>query len=111
MVLLVLLELILFSAYIVHCTIETVDYALDRPCSSSFRGRPIFCPIKYGTFYEFVSKIIYRSRVKTPILLLALVYIERARAHLKITIERWACERVLMGALVIAGKVCHPFDL
>jgi len=97
--------------YIVYCTINTVDYALDRPCTSSFNGRPKFCFFKYGFFSEFVSKMVYRSRVKMPVLLAAIVYIERAKPHLKIRIERWACERVFMGAFVLAGKYLSDYKM
>jgi hypothetical protein len=40
-----------------------------------------------------------------PTLLVTLVYIQRAKAHLQIALEQWACERVFLGALILASKV------
>jgi hypothetical protein len=48
-----------------------------------------------------------------PILLVALVYLTRAKPHLHIETEDWACERVFLGALMTASKVCpsaYPRD-
>jgi hypothetical protein len=37
--------------------------------------------------------------------LVSLVYIRRATPHLSIGAEQWACERVFLGALILAAKV------
>jgi len=95
----------------VHCTIETVDYALGRPCTSSFSGRPGVCPKRYRTLSEFVARMVYRSQVKVPVLLVAIVYIERVKAHLKISVDQWACVRVFVGALVLAGKYLTDYPI
>jgi hypothetical protein len=49
--------------------------------------------------------VIRRSRIDIPVILVALVYLERVRPQFKISDERWACERILIGALVLAAKV------
>ena len=41
-----------------------------------------------------------------PTLLVALVYVQRAKPHLHIGLEQWALERVFLGALIVASKVC-----
>ena len=46
-----------------------------------------------------------KAEVKVPVLLVALVYIDRAKPHLQIALEQWACERVFLGALIVANKV------
>ena len=61
-------------------------------------------------FKRFVWDVIRRASVKTPVLLATLVYITRATPHLRIETEDWACERVFLGALVVASKVCFPID-
>ena len=55
--------------------------------------------------------MICTSRVSVAVVLVALVYIKRAKPHLRITAERWACERIFVGALVLAGKVSFSFPL
>jgi hypothetical protein len=56
-------------------------------------------------FAEFATSVIQKSQVTLPIILVALVYIERSRPHLFIELEQWACERIFLGALVVASKV------
>jgi hypothetical protein len=90
--------------YAVHTTLETVDYALDREPSSSLDRIPYYCKKRHGGFAQFVWRMICTSRVSAAVVLVALVYIKRAKPHLRITTERWACERIFVGALVLAGK-------
>ena len=61
-------------------------------------------------FNRFVSEVIRRASVKMPVCLTALVYISRAKSHLHIETEDWACERVFLGALMVASKVCLPIS-
>ena len=77
---------------------EAVDFALGRVSSSS-SSRPRV------EFTEFVSNVLSRSEVKVPIVLVSLVYIHRAMPYLSIGTEKWACERVFLGALILAAKV------
>ena len=99
------------SEYAVHTTLETVDYALGREPSSSLDRTPHYCKKKHGGFAQFVWRMICTSRVSAAVVLVALIYIKRAKPHLRITTERWACERIFVGALVLAGKVspCRLF--
>lgn len=87
--------------YLVRTTIETVDSALERPTSHLF-ATPSSIP---RPFLQLALDVIRRSRVDIPVILVALVYVERARPQFKISDERWACERILIGALVLAAKV------
>ena len=93
------------SEYAVHTTLDTVDYALGREPSSSLDRTPHYCKKKHGGFAQFVWRMICTSRVSVAVVLVALIYIKRAKPHLRITAERWACERIFVGALVLAGKV------
>ena len=97
------------SEYAVHTTLDTVDYALGREPSSSLDRTPHYCKKKHGGFAQFVWRMICTSRVSVAVVLVALVYIKRAKPHLRITAERWACERIFVGALVLAGKVSLLF--
>ncbi|KAF9791144.1 hypothetical protein BJ322DRAFT_988634, partial [Thelephora terrestris] len=90
--------------YAVHTTLDIVDFALDREPSSSLDRTPHYCKKKHGGFAQFVWRMICTSRVSIAVVLVALVYIKRAKPHLRITTERWACERIFVGALVLAGK-------
>ena len=95
--------------YVAETTIDAVDTALGYQSTAWNRtasgGRRV-------PFKRFVRDVIRRASVKTPVLLTTLVYIGRAKSHLHIESEDWACERVFMGALMVASKVCsHFFDI
>ena len=55
--------------------------------------------------------VIKKSQVALPVILVALVYTERSRPHLFIELEQWACERIFLGALVVASKVSVDFTM
>ena len=59
----------------------------------------------------FVTNVLHKAEVKVPVLLVTLVYIDRAKPHLQIALEQWACERVFLGALILANKVRLISDL
>jgi len=62
-------------------------------------------------FDRFVWDVIRRASVKMPVLLTTLVYITRAKSLLHIEAEDWACERVFLGDLMVASKVCPRYPL
>jgi hypothetical protein len=87
--------------------IEVVDYALGRPISST-RGRPNSRRRTLAAeFSAFATQVVDRAGIKMPGLLGTLVYIERAKPHLQLSLEEWACERVFLGALICSNKVCY----
>lgn len=95
--------------YVVDCVSETVDYAMGRPSSS--RGRSSSRQEYHTSFLNFVTNVLTKAEVKVPVLLVALVYIDRAKPHLQIALEQWACERVFLGALILANKYCNDSTL
>ena len=94
-----------FTEHLVRCTTDAVDYAMGRGSSSDIRGRRSPRSPLRTNFAEFAIGVIQKSQVTLPIILVALVYIERSRPHLFIELEQWACERIFLGALVVASKV------
>jgi hypothetical protein len=74
--------------------------------SSSSRGRKAPRPENHP-FTTFVTNVITRAELTTPVILASLVYIDRAKPHLHIALEEWALERVFLGAVIIASKVCY----
>ena len=91
--------------HLVDTVFETVDYALGRPSSSS-RGRSMSRTSEHSKFLKFVTDVLHKAEVKVPAVLVSLVYIERAKPHIQIALEQWANERVFLGALILANKVC-----
>jgi hypothetical protein len=83
--------------YVVNCVVETVDYAMEHS--------PSLMPDTKAGFAAFVTDFIMRAQITTPTLLGALVYVERAKPHLYIALEKWASERVFLGAIILASKV------
>jgi hypothetical protein len=92
--------------YVVQCTVEAVDFALDRVSSSSTPNVH-----RHAKFTEFVSQVLSRSDVKASVILGSLVYIHRAKPYLSIGTEQWACERVFLGALILAAKYTNDSTL
>ncbi|KAJ7772867.1 hypothetical protein DFH07DRAFT_733522 [Mycena maculata] len=98
--------------YIVDCVSETVDYALGRsPESSPTRGRTSARSAYHTKFTSFVATVLSRAEVSSATVLVALLYIARARPHLSIALEEWALERVFLGALIVASKYTQDSTL
>ncbi|KAG2150734.1 uncharacterized protein EDB93DRAFT_1141910 [Suillus bovinus] len=97
--------------YVVDCVVDTVNYAMGRPSSSSRRGRSVSRRPEHTKFTTFVSNVLTRAEVTLPTLLVSLVYINRAKPHLQIALEEWACERVFLGAVMIASKFSNDSTL
>ena len=90
-----------FPEYLVDSVIETVDFAMGRPSSSSPRTRRP----EHAKFTSFVKNVVERAEVNIQTILATLVYIDRAKPHLHIALEEWALERVFLGAIIVASKV------
>ncbi|KAI0784426.1 hypothetical protein C8Q75DRAFT_724520 [Abortiporus biennis] len=99
-----------FIEYVVDCVVETVDYAMGRPSGSS-RGRSYSRHSQHEKFTKFVTDVVHKAEVTLPVLLVSLVYIDRAKPHLQIALEQWACERVFLGALILANKYTNDSTL
>jgi len=94
---------VLAIATIVEESTETVNYALGLPTTS--RGRSSTRATKNKEFTKFVERVLETAEVSITDILVTLVYMRRARAHLSIETEDWALHRVFLGALVLAHKV------
>ncbi|KAJ6531030.1 hypothetical protein B0H19DRAFT_1384303 [Mycena capillaripes] len=101
--------------YVVDCVAETVDYAMGRTHSTASlpstvtRGRSMHCYLQ--KFTSFVSTVLARAEVTPATVLVALVYISRARPHLSIATEKWVLERVFLGAVIVASKYTNDSTL
>jgi hypothetical protein len=103
-----------FSEYVVDSVVETVDFAMGcsrRPAPPSSRGKARGKAARpprpeHTKFITFVTNVLTRADVTTPTVLAALVYIDRAKPHLHIGPEQWALERVFLGSIIVASKVC-----
>ena len=97
------LTCVLSIATIVEEAAETVNHALGFPTTS--RGRSSSRTSKDKEFTTFVERVLDTAEVSITDVLVTLVYMRRARAHLSIETEEWALHRVFLGALVLAHKV------
>ena len=75
----------------------------EHSVNSFSRGRSL--ARSASPFSAFVTRVLVNAEVKMPVVLTTLAYIERARPHLQIALEEWACERVFLGALICSNKV------
>lgn len=91
-----------FSGHLADSVIDAVDTALGR--ESTFWDRTHSESVRVSEFKHFVSTFIRNASVEMPILLVALVYIRRAKLRLRIESDQWAYERVFLGALIVASK-------
>ena len=95
---------------VAQSTVEVINFALGIPPASS-RGHPTTRANKYAEFTEFVTSVIERAEVIVSDILVALVYIQRARPYLSIQTEDWALHRVFLGALIVASKYTNNSTL
>ncbi|KAJ7616607.1 hypothetical protein FB45DRAFT_801387, partial [Roridomyces roridus] len=93
--------------HVVDCVYETAAYALMHSGATISKAFPAHRP----RITSFVSAMLSRAEVRTATLLVALVYIVRARPHLYIALEQWSLERVFVGALVTASKYTQDSTL
>ncbi|KAJ7268081.1 hypothetical protein B0H12DRAFT_1002616, partial [Mycena haematopus] len=93
--------------YVVDCVSETVAYAM-HPADPT-RG-PSPSPYR-APFTTFATTVLSRAEVSPATLLVALVYVFRARPHLSIALEQYALERVFLGALIVASKYTNDSTL
>jgi len=94
---------------IVEESTETVGYALGLPTTS--RGRSSARTSKNKEFTKFVERVLHAAEVSVTDILVALVYMRRARAHLCIETEDWALHRVFLGSLFLAHKYSNDSTL
>lgn len=91
--------------HLVDATVDVVNHGLGHR-SSSQRGRLLDRNNSNLKFRHFVHSVICRAHCTVPTLLAAAVYIVRAKPYITIAKPEWAFERVFLGALVCATKVC-----
>jgi hypothetical protein len=99
-----------FTNYVAETTIGTIDSALGYQSTAWNRTS---LDTRRVPFKRFVWDIIRRASVRMPVLLVTLVYIARASPNLHIgpSTEDWACERVFLGALMVASKYTNDSTL
>lgn len=85
--------------------VDVVTYGMKNSPVSSRNSSAQKDNVRFDPFFAFASNVVHRSEVKIPTMLVSLVYIERAKHHLFIQSPEWACERVFLGALILANKV------
>lgn len=90
------------TEYLARVTMEVVDFAMESPCFD--RGRK---SRRRAQLIQFITNVVFQSEANIPALLVALVYIKRSEPHLCVSLEKWACERLFLGALIVASKVCQ----
>jgi len=94
------------TGYVARVAADAITYAIEHS-STARRDGPARKEIRFDPFLAFASNVVHRSEVKIPAILVSLVYIKRAKEHLFIQSPEWACERVFLGALILANKVRH----
>ncbi|KAL4251775.1 hypothetical protein ABKN59_004604 [Abortiporus biennis] len=91
--------------YGASCVIDTVQTALGHPVAPPYEdfGRT--------RLVDFMTRVVYKAEIKISVLLVTLVYIERAKHFLHISTNQWANERVFLGALMTAYKYVNDASL
>lgn len=86
--------------YVVDRLVDTVSAALDRSWDEG-QQRSLRTPF----LLPFVQNVLTKNRVSVATILVALVYLDRSRKNLRVSAGFWACERALVGAMILANKV------
>ena len=60
---------------------------------------------KHCGFNQFVSNVIRRSQTRTSTIIVALLYLKRAKVDLEVPTLDWILHRLFLGALILATKV------
>ncbi|TCD60940.1 hypothetical protein EIP91_009274 [Steccherinum ochraceum] len=95
--------------YIAERVIETVRLGLDLDPATS-RGRSQ-SRSSAESIARFIHRVLYMSESPVSVLLVTLVYLDRAKDYLRISQEQWAHERVFLGALICAHKYVNDVTL
>ncbi|KAI0092508.1 hypothetical protein BDY19DRAFT_488044 [Irpex rosettiformis] len=85
--------------YVVDRLVDTVSAALDRSWDEG-QQRSLRTPF----LLPFVQSVLTKNRVSAATVLVALVYLDRSRKNLRVSAGFWACERALVGAMILANK-------
>ncbi|KAJ7845712.1 hypothetical protein B0H14DRAFT_3138994 [Mycena olivaceomarginata] len=86
--------------YLIRRVEETVNFALELPMTSSS-----------SAFSRLVARVLRRGDVEMRVILVTLVYVDRAKPHLQISRPDWIHHRVFLGALVVASKYVNDCTL
>ena len=101
--------------YFVHTTTDVAAHALRLEPTERMRSGLLSLSDrmhnKYCGFSQFVSNVVRRSRTRTSTVLVALLYLRRAKLHVDVPPVEWILHRLFLGALILATKVRHilPF--
>ena len=99
--------------YIVYTTTDVAAHVLDPNSTESIRSSLLILSdrmhSKYGGFDRFVWNVVQRSRTRTPTILIALVYMRRAKVNMDVPPLDWVLHRLFLGALILATTVRYIF--
>ena len=102
---------IYIADYIVHTTTDAAAHALKLGSTEKSRSDILVLSDvmhkKHCNFKQFVSNVVRRSQTRTSTVLVALLYLRRAKAHMDIPPVQWVLHRLFVGALILATKVRH----
>ncbi|KAI8984960.1 hypothetical protein BD414DRAFT_489847 [Trametes punicea] len=84
--------------YFFNTVVLTVASAMIGP------AHKIALELKTAKMTKFIETFLAHTRIGTPAVLVALVYLDRVREGLEIDREDWVCERLAVGALICAFK-------
>lgn len=95
--------------YIVYTTTDAAVHALNVDPTEKTRLNMLALSDrmhnKYCGFNQFVSNIVRRSRTRISTVLVALLYLRRAKLDMDVPPLDWILHRLFLGALILATKV------
>lgn len=99
--------------YLVYTTTDVAAHALDPNSTESARLSLLVLSDRmhneYCGFDRFVWNVVQRGRTQTPTILVALLYLRRAKIYMDVPPLDWILHRLFLGALVLATTVCYFF--
>ena len=101
----------IYFSVVVHQLVDAATVIVHRtrglPGLPLLRSRPLFRASSRAQFLRFTKEMVRKLNLPIQVLLVSMVYLDKGgeRIGFELSVDRWAKERVLLGALILATKV------
>ncbi len=91
--------------YCVNRILDAVEFAMGYSPPPFVRGRTLRRRHRHHQLTSFVAHTLSRAQVSMPVILTAMVYMDRIKTRIHISGHDYMPERLFIGAIIVASKV------